>query len=253
MKAIGQAAVVTGGGSGLGAATARALAAAGAKVAVLDINLEAAQAVAGEIGGVAAACDVSDPAGAEAALATVIAQHGAPRILVNCAGVATGALVVGKEGPGPLDSFARTIQINLIGTYNMMRLGAAAMAKLEPMEDNERGVIINTASVAAFEGQIGQCAYAASKGGVASLTLPAARELARHGIRVLGIAPGLFLTPMMQGLPIEVQKSLGGKTPFPSRLGEPAEYAALALHMVENRMLNGTVIRLDGAIRLEPR
>ncbi|MCC7167275.1 MAG: SDR family NAD(P)-dependent oxidoreductase [Rhodospirillales bacterium] len=253
MDVKGQAAIVTGGASGLGEGTARALAAAGAKVAVLDLNEAAAQKVAGEIGGIGIGCNVADEASAQAAIGRARAQHGPARINVNCAGIATAGRIVGKDGAGPLDGFVKTVQVNLIGTYNLLRLAAADMATLPPLADNERGIIVNTTSIAAFEGQVGQCAYAASKGGVASLTLPAARELARIGVRVLCIAPGLFGTPMMFGLPKEVQESLGNKTPFPQRLGTPAEYAELVLAMCANVMMNGTVVRLDGAVRLEPK
>ncbi len=247
------AAVVTGGGSGLGEATATALAAAGARVAVLDRNAAAAAGVAARIGGVAFACDVTEAASAEAALAAAAAAHGPARLLVNCAGIATAGRIVGREGPLALEAFAAVVQVNLIGTFNLLRLAAAAMAGLAPLDDGERGVVVNTASVAAFDGQVGQAAYAASKAGVVGLTLPAARELARHGIRVVTIAPGLFATPMMAALPAEVQASLGASVPFPSRLGAPAEFAALVLHIAQNRMLNGETIRLDGALRMAPR
>ena len=253
MQAKGHAAIVTGGGSGLGAGTARALAAAGAKVAVLDVNVEGAEAVAKEIGGVAIKCDVTSAEDAEKAIAASRAKHGAARILVNCAGIAPATRIVGKEGPMALSDFARVINVNLIGTFNMMRLCAADMGKLEPLADGERGVIVSTASVAAFEGQIGQAAYAASKGGVAALTLPAAREFARMGVRVMTIAPGLFGTPMLLGMPQQVQDSLAAQVPFPTRFGTPAEYAKLVLHILDNVMLNGEVIRLDGAIRMGPR
>lgn len=253
MQVKGEAALVTGGGSGLGAATARALAAAGARVAVLDVNLEGARAVAAEIGGLALACDVSDAAAGEAAVETAGAQHGPARVLVNCAGIGTAARIVGKKGPMPLADFSRVINVNLIGSFNMLRLAAAAMAGLEPLADGERGIVVNTASVAAFEGQVGQAAYSASKGGIAAMTLPAARELAQFGVRVLTIAPGLFLTPMMAGLPPEIQQSLGESVPFPRRLGKPEEYAALVMHMISNVQLNGEVVRLDGAVRLAPR
>ena len=253
MDVTGQAAVVTGGGSGLGAATAAHLARAGARVAVLDINLAAAQAVAAEIGGVAVACNVADADGAAAALATARDAHGAARILVNCAGVGPAKRIVGRDGPMPLADYERVIRINLIGTFNMLRLAAADMAKLDPLADGERGVIVSTASVAAFEGQVGQAAYASSKGGVVSLTLPAARELAQFNIRVNAIAPGIFLTPMLQGLPQETQTSLGAAVPFPKRLGDPAEYADLVLTIVRSGYLNGEVIRLDGALRMQPR
>jgi NAD(P)-dependent dehydrogenase (short-subunit alcohol dehydrogenase family) len=253
MNPKGQAAVVTGAASGLGAAAARALAAAGAKVALLDQNLRAAEAVAGEIGALALACDVTDAQSAEAAFAKARAAHGPARINVNCAGVVHGGRVVGRSGPHPLDAFARVVQVNLIGTFNTLRLAAADMAALEPLADGERGVIVNTSSVAAFDGQTGQAAYAASKGGIAALTLPAARDLARSGVRVVAIAPGLFATPMMFGLPPESQKTLGESVPFPARLGKPEEFAALVLHVIENVMLNGEVIRLDGAVRLPPK
>jgi NAD(P)-dependent dehydrogenase (short-subunit alcohol dehydrogenase family) len=253
MDASGLAAVVTGGASGLGEATARALAKAGAKVAVLDMNKDGAEKVAAEIGGAAFACDVSNAESLEAAVAGAAEVHGAARIAVSCAGIAPPAKIVGRDGPQSLDVFAKTIQVNLIGTFNLMRLTAAGMQGLDPLEGGERGVIVNTASIAAFEAQIGQAAYGASKGGVAAMTLPAAREFARHGIRVLAIAPGIFGTPMLYGLPQEVQDSLGASVPFPSRLGDPAEYASLVMHMVSNAMLNGEVVRLDGAIRLQPK
>jgi NAD(P)-dependent dehydrogenase (short-subunit alcohol dehydrogenase family) len=253
MQIKGHAAIVTGGGSGLGAATARALAKAGAKVALFDRNLDAAEAVAREIGGLAVACDVADAASTETAFATARAAHGAARILVNCAGIGTAGRIVGKEGPQPLSDFERVIKVNLIGTFNCLRLAAGEMSALEPLDGGERGIVISTASVAAFDGQIGQAAYAASKGGVVSLSLPAARELARYGIRVNAIAPGLFLTPMLLGLPKAAQDSLGASVPFPSRLGDPDEYARLALHMIENAMLNGEVVRLDGALRMAPK
>jgi NAD(P)-dependent dehydrogenase (short-subunit alcohol dehydrogenase family) len=253
MDVKGQAAIVTGGASGLGAATARALAEAGAKVGVLDINLEGAMKVAKEIGGVAVDCNVTDPVSAEAAIAKAREAHGAARVLVNCAGVGTAKRIVGREAPMPLEDFTRVININLIGTFNMMRLAAFDMAKLPPLEDDERGVIISSASVAAYEGQIGQAAYSASKGGIVALTLPAARELAQFGIRVLAIAPGVFLTPLMDGLPPEAQKSLAASIPFPKRLGRADEYAALAMHMISNVHLNGECVRIDGALRLAPR
>ena len=253
MDVAGHAAIVTGGGSGMGAATGRALAAAGAKVALLDINLAAAEAVAAEIGGIALACDVSDGGQAEQAVAAAREAHGAARVAVNCAGVATGGRVVGRDGPHDLDAFRRTIEINLIGSFNILRLAAAGMAALEPLEDGERGVIVSTASVAAYEGQIGQAAYSASKGGIAAMTLPIARELARAGIRVMAVAPGLIATPMMTGLPAEVQESLVATTLFPKRLGHAEEFADLVMHIASNRLLNGEVIRLDGAVRLAPR
>jgi NAD(P)-dependent dehydrogenase (short-subunit alcohol dehydrogenase family) len=253
MNPSGHVAIVTGGGSGLGEATARALAAKGAKVAVLDVTMERAGTVAAEIGGVAIKCDVSSAESGAAAVAEAAAALGEPRILVNCAGIAIGAKTLGKDGPHPLDSYRKVIEVNLIGTFNMIRLVADRTQKLEPLESGERGVIINTASVAAFDGQIGQAAYSSSKGGVVGMTLPVARDLARSGIRVVTIAPGIFRTPMMAGMPQEVQDSLGAAVPFPSRLGEPSEYGALALHIVENQMLNGETIRLDGAIRMAPK
>ena len=253
MDLKGQPAIVTGGGSGLGAATAERLAAEGARVAVIDMNAEAANSVARRIGGLALVGDVADAAGMEKALAAARAAHGPVRILVNCAGVAVAKRTVGRDGPMPLDEFERVIRVNLIGTFNMMRLAGAEMSLLEPMADGERGVIISTASIAAFEGQVGQAAYSASKGGVAALTLPVAREFATFGVRVLAIAPGLFDTPMLQALPEPARQSLAVSVPFPQRLGDPKEFAALVAHMIANRFLNGEVIRLDGAIRLAPR
>jgi NAD(P)-dependent dehydrogenase (short-subunit alcohol dehydrogenase family) len=259
MKLDGQAAVVTGGGSGLGAATASLLAAGGCRVVLLDINDTAAIAHATAIGGVGIRCDVSDSASAEAAMTAARAAHGPARILINCAGIGTAGRVVGRDGPLKLEAFERVIRINLIGTFNMIRLAAAEMSALDPLEDSagegdrERGVIINTASIAAFDGQVGQAAYAASKGGVVGMTLPIARELARAGVRVMTIAPGVFQTPMVDGLPADVRQSLGDGVPFPRRLGMPEEYAALALHIIANRFLNGEVIRLDGALRMAPR
>jgi NAD(P)-dependent dehydrogenase (short-subunit alcohol dehydrogenase family) len=252
MRISGAAAIVTGGGSGLGRATAEALAAKGAKVAVFDLNPAAAEDAAKAIGGVALVADVADEAQASAALAKAEAAHGAPRILVNCAGIGTPKRVVGKEGPHPLADFERIVRVNLIGSFNMIRLVAAAMGRFDP-NDGERGVIISTASVAAYEGQIGQAAYSASKGGVVAMTLPIARELAQAGIRVNAIAPGIFMTPMLFGLPQAAQDSLGASVPFPSRLGEPAEYAALAVHIIENGYINGETIRIDGALRMAPR
>lgn len=247
--------LVTGAGSGLGAAVARMAVKAGARVAVLDVNAEAGAAMAAELGAAARfiRADVTRAEDGAAAMAATLAGFGRLDVAVNCAGVAPGEKIVGRDGPHGLESFARAIQINLIGTFNILRLAADAMAKHAPGPTGERGVIINTASIAAFDGQIGQAAYAASKGGVASLTLPAARELARHAIRVVTIAPGIFATPMMAGLPQEVQDSLGGTVPFPSRLGDPAEYAALVRHIVENPYLNGETIRLDGALRMAPK
>ena len=253
MNPNGQIAIVTGGGSGLGEATARALADKGARVAIFDIGIERAQKVAGDSGGIAVQCDVSSADSGAAAVAEVEKRLGAPRILVNCAGIAIGVKTIGRDGPHPLDQYRKVIEINLIGTFNMIRLVADCAAKLDPLQGGERGVIVNTASVAAYDGQIGQAAYAASKGGVVGMTLPVARDLARSGIRVCTIAPGIFKTPMMAGMPQDVQDSLGAAVPFPSRLGEPSEYAALALHIVENQMLNGETIRLDGAIRMAPK
>jgi NAD(P)-dependent dehydrogenase (short-subunit alcohol dehydrogenase family) len=253
MKIEGQSAIVTGGGSGLGAATARALAAKGARVAVLDINVPQAEEVANEIGGIAIGCNVSSASEAEAAVARATEAHGTPRILVNCAGIGNAGRIVGREGPHDLELYRRVIEVNLIGSFNLLRLVADAASKLDALESGERGVIISTASVAAFDGQIGQAAYSSSKGGIAAMTLPAARELARFGIRVMTIAPGIFGTPMLMGMPQEVQDSLAASIPFPSRLGRPDEYAALAMHILENEMLNGEVIRLDGAIRMAPK
>ncbi len=253
MRLDKQSAIVTGGGSGLGAATAQRLANAGCRVAVLDINLPAAEACARRIGGIGVTCDVADAASAEAAVAKAREAHGPARLLVNCAGVGTAGRIVGRDGPMQLAAFERVIRINLIGSFNLLRLAASDMAALEPLEDGERGVIVNTASIAAFEGQVGQAAYAASKAGVVGLTLPAARELARVGVRVVTIAPGLFHTPMVEGLPAEVQRSLAEGIPFPQRLGEPDEYAALVEHIAINRFLNGETIRLDGALRMPPR
>ena len=245
------AAVVSGGASGLGEATARALANSGVHVSILDINEEGAKSVAGDIGGLAFACDISSAKGVEIAINGAAQAHGPARIAINCAGIGTPAKIVGRDGPQNLEVFRRIIDINLVGTFNLLRLAGAGMQDLNPLDGGERGVIINTASVAAFEGQIGQAGYGASKGGVAAMTLPAAREFARFGIRVLTIAPGIFDTPMLSGLSQEVQDSLGGSVPFPSRLGKPEEYAALAMHMVSNAMLNGEVVRLDGAIRMQ--
>jgi NAD(P)-dependent dehydrogenase (short-subunit alcohol dehydrogenase family) len=253
MQINGLAAVVTGGGSGLGAATAAHLAALGCKVAVVDINQAAAAAQAARIGGIGIGCDVADAASGEAAFAAARTAHGTVRILVNCAGVGTAGRIVGRDGPLTLEAFERVIRVNLIGSFNMLRLAAAEMAGADPLEEGERGVIVNTASIAAYEGQVGQPAYAASKGGIVGLTLPAARELARVGVRVVTIAPGLFHTPMVDGLPPEVQASLGAGIPFPARLGRPSEYAELVEHIVRNRFLNGEVIRLDGALRMPPR
>lgn len=253
MNPKGQAAIVTGAGSGLGAETAAQLARAGAKVAVLDVNMDAARATAEAINGLAIACDVADPDGAVSAVTAARQAHGPARILINCAGVGPAKRIVGREGPMPLADFERVIRVNLIGTFNMLRLVGAETSKLDPLEDGERGVIVSVASVAAFEGQIGQAAYASSKGGVAALTMPAAREFAQFGIRVLAVAPGIFGTPMLRALPEAAQQSLGQQVPFPARLGEPSEFAALVLHCVQNRYLNGEVIRIDGALRMGPR
>ena len=252
MKLTGVAAIVTGGGSGLGRATAEALAAKGAKVTVFDLNPAAAEEAAKAIGGLAVAGDVADEASAGAALAKAAAAHGAARVLVNCAGIGIAKRVVGREGPQPLADFEKVIRVNLIGTFNMIRLAAAEMGKLESIE-GERGVVISTASIAAYDGQIGQAAYSASKGGVVAMTLPIARELAQFGVRVNAIAPGVFMTPMMSGLPQPAQDSLGVSVPFPARLGQPAEYAALAIHIIENGYLNGETIRIDGALRMAPK
>ncbi len=250
MKLAGLSVMISGGASGMGAATARAFAAKGAKLSLLDRNLAAAQMVASEIGGHAYAADVTLESEVASALYQIEKQAGAVRIAVNCAGVATPGKILGREGVLPLADFAQVININLLGSFNVMRLVAAQMSAAEPLEDGERGVIINTASVAAYEGQIGQAAYAASKGGIVGLTLPAARELARHGIRVLTIAPGLIDTPLFSGLPPAAVEKLKENTVFPKRLGQPDEFAALALHCAENRLLNGVTIRLDGAVRL---
>ena len=252
MDVSGHAAIVTGGASGLGAATAQALAANGAKVAIFDLNMDIAQKMANEIGGIAVSCDVSSAESAETAVTEAREKHGPARILVSCAGIAPPKKIVGRDGAQPLKTLAKVININLIGSFNLMRLAAADMQALDALETAERGVIINTASIAAFDGQIGQAAYAASKGGVASMTLPAARELAKSGVRVLAIAPGIFGTPMLYGLPDDVQKALGDSVPFPSRLGDPNEYAKLAMHMIDNVMMNGEVVRLDGALRMAP-
>lgn len=250
----GKAVLVTGGASGLGAETVRQLAAAGAKVAILDINLAAAQTLAAEVGGLALRCDITDTASIEQALAAAREAHGPARALVNCAGIGGAKRIVGRDGAAmPLEDFSRIININLVGTFNMVRLAAVAMVGQEPMADGERGVIVMTSSVAAYDGQVGQEAYAASKGGLASLTLPLARDLAQFGVRVMTIAPGLFLTPLLHQLPEDVQQALAASIPFPKRLGQPCEFAALAVHILHNMALNGEVIRLDGALRLPPR
>jgi NAD(P)-dependent dehydrogenase (short-subunit alcohol dehydrogenase family) len=253
MNPKGHAALVTGGASGLGEGTAIKLAEAGCKVTVLDMNMDLARKVAEKIGGHAELCDVSDEASTVAALKGATAKFGVARILVNCAGIGGARRIVSKEGPMPLAHFEKVVKVNLTGTFNVTRLFAADLQTAEPLEAGERGVVIMTASVAAFEGQIGQAAYASSKGGIRALILPAAREFAQFGIRVVGIAPGIFRTPMMAGMRDDVQKSLAESIPFPKLLGTPAEYASLALQIVENRYLNGDLIRLDGAIRMAPR
>jgi NAD(P)-dependent dehydrogenase (short-subunit alcohol dehydrogenase family) len=229
------------------------LAEAGAKVAILDVNAKAAAEVAIDINGLAIQCDVADAAATEAAIAKAAADHGSARIVVNCAGIGGAKRIVGRDGPMPLEFYERIIRVNLIGTFNTMRLAAAAMQSLPPLTDGERGVIICTASVAAFEGQIGQAAYASSKGGVVALVMPAAREFAQFGVRVNAIAPGIFLTPMLLGLSQEAQESLASSLPFPKKLGDPSQYAALVRHMIENSYLNGEVVRLDAALRMAPR
>ncbi len=252
MDIAGKVFIVTGGASGLGEGTARMLASHGAKVVVADLQGERGQAVAGEIGGVFMKCDVSQEADGQAAVAAAL---GLGRLmgLVNCAGIAPAVKTVGRDGAHPLASFAKCISVNLVGSFNMIRLAAEAMAKNTPEPTGERGVLISTASVAAYDGQIGQAAYSASKGGIVGMTLPIARDLARNGIRNMTIAPGIFGTPMMFGMPQDVQDALAASVPFPSRLGTPADYAKLVKHIIENDMLNGEVIRLDGAIRLAPK
>ncbi|CAI8823322.1 SDR family NAD(P)-dependent oxidoreductase [Pseudomonas chlororaphis] len=242
--------LVSGGASGLGAATAQMLVKAGAQVMLVDLNAEAVQAQAQQLGCRSTVADITDEAAAEAAVQATLKAFGSLHGLVNCAGIVRGEKILGKHGPHALASFSQVINVNLIGSFNLMRLAAAAIANSEPNADGERGVIINTASAAAFDGQIGQTAYAASKGAIASLTLPAARELARFGIRVMTIAPGIFETPMMAGMSDEVRASLAAGVPFPPRLGKPDEYAALVGHIISNSMLNGEVIRLDGALRM---
>jgi NAD(P)-dependent dehydrogenase (short-subunit alcohol dehydrogenase family) len=255
MEIQGRTFLIAGGGSGLGAATARMLIGAGAHVLIADLNRAAGEVVAAELGESArfAATDVTDEASVQAAVGAAIEVFGGLHGAVNCAGIAIAERALGKSGPHPLDAFTKVIMINLVGTFNVIRLAAAAMAQNEPLAGGERGVIVNTASVAAFDGQIGQAAYSASKGGIVAMTLPIARELARFGIRVMTIAPGIFETPMLAGLPEAARQSLGQQVPFPPRLGQPAEYAALVRHIVENQMLNGEVIRLDGAIRMAPK
>src|SRR5215208_6041366 len=247
--------LISGGGSGLGAATARMVVEQGGRVVLADINADAGNAVAGELGEPARfiQTDVTDEASVQAAIATAVETFGGLHGAVCCAGIGPAERVVGRNGPHSLASFTKVITVNLIGTFNVIRLTGVAMQGNEPGPSGERGVIVDTASVAAFDGQIGQAAYAASKGGIVAMTLPIAREFARFGIRVMTIAPGIFETPLVETLPEEARESLGNQVPFPSRLGEPAEYAALAKHIIENRMLNGEVIRLDGAIRMAPR
>jgi NAD(P)-dependent dehydrogenase (short-subunit alcohol dehydrogenase family) len=244
--------IVTGGASGLGEGTARMLAANGGKVVIADLQAERGQAIAREIGGVFVSCDVSQEADGQAAVAAATAA-GTLMGLINCAGIAPAVKTVGRDGAHPLAVFNKTITVNLIGSFNMIRLAAEAMCRNEPLATGERGVLISTASVAAYDGQIGQAAYAASKGGVVGMTLPIARDLARNGIRNMTIAPGIFGTPMLFGMPKEVQDALAANVPFPSRLGTPNDYAKLVKHIIENDMLNGEVIRLDGAIRLAPK
>ena len=247
-------ALVTGGGSGMGAVTARMLSGRGAQVAVLDRDIDAARRTAQQIDGLALEADVSSAQSVEVALQQIIDKWGVPRVAVSCAGIAPASRIVGREGPHDLDLFQQVININLVGTFNVLRMCAARMAELEPLsESGSRGVIINTASVAAYEGQIGQAAYSSSKGGVVALTLPAARELSRFGIRVMTVAPGLIGTPMLLNMPNDVQNSLASQVPFPSRFGKPEEFADLVSHIIDNEMLNGEVIRLDGAIRLAPK
>ena len=254
MNIQGQAALVTGGASGLGEATARALARQGARVAILDVNAALAEQVAADIGGIACACDITSTDSVLAALARASAAHGPARILMNIAGIGTAKRIIAKDGtPAPLEDFARVVQVNLVGSYNISRLFAAECARLAPLEDGERGVMVFTASVAAFDGQVGQQAYSASKGGLVGMTLPMARDLAQHGIRVCTVAPGLFATPLLRSLPEPVQASLAASIPFPPRLGKPSEFADLACHIVTNGHLNGEVIRLDGALRMAPR
>ncbi len=247
--------IVTGGCSGLGAATVRMLAEAGGRIVIADLDRERGEAIAQEFAGSVhfAQTDVTNAEDGEAAVAAAMKTLGNLRGLINCAGIAPAQKVIGREGPHDLESFARTITVNLIGSFNLLRLAANAIKDGAPDAEGERGVIVNTASIAAFDGQIGQAAYAASKGGIAAMTLPIARELARYGIRVISVAPGVFETPMMAAMPAEVRQALGGSVPFPSRLGRPSEFAALVRHILENTMLNGEVIRLDGAIRMGAR
>lgn len=252
MEIVGKVFIVTGGASGLGEGTARMLAAHGARVVIADMQAEKGEAVAGSIGGAFVRCDVSSEADGQAVIAKAVSL-GKLMGLVNCAGVAPAEKTVGKTGPHSLAVYTRTLMVNLVGTFNMIRLAAEAMSRNEPESTGERGVLISTASIAAYDGQIGQAAYSASKGGIVGMTLPIARDLARNGIRNMTIAPGIFGTPMLFGMPSEVQDALAASVPFPSRLGTPDDYARLAVHIIENEMLNGEVIRLDGAIRLAPR
>jgi len=245
--------LVTGGASGLGAATARMAAAGGGKVVIADLQIDAGEALAKELRGKFTRCDVTSESDGKAAVEAALKGFGGIQVLVNCAGIGVAERTIGKDAPHDLARFTKVISINLIGSFNMIRLAADAMAKAGPNAAGERGVIVNTASVAAYDGQIGQAAYSASKGGIVGMTLPIARDLSRNGIRVVTIAPGLFLTPMLLGLPQEAQDSLAKQVPFPARLGKPDEYAALAKHIVENEMLNGETIRLDGAIRMAPK
>ncbi len=253
MKLTGTSAIITGGASGLGAATAEALADAGVKVALWDLNEEKGEALAEKLGGVFCKTDVTNEESVAASLAKAVAANGSPSVLINCAGIAIGEKTIGKNGPHRLDSFRKVIEINLIGTFNCIRLVSAEMEKNEPQADGERGVIINTASVAAFDGQMGQAAYGASKAGVAGMTLPIARDLMSVGVRVNTIAPGIFWTPMMAGMDQKVQDALAAMVPFPNRLGKPEEYASMALEICRNSYMNGETIRLDGAIRMQPR
>ena len=253
MDLQGRAAIVTGGGSGIGAECARTLAAQGMKVAVMDVNMDGARAVAEECGGIAIECDVTSVDGAVAAVTAAREANGIAQLLINCAGVGTPGRIVSRSGPLPLEDYEKVIKVNLIGTFNMIRLVAADMQDAEEMADGERGLIINTASVAAYEGQIGQAAYSSSKGGIVALNLVAARELARSGIRVNTISPGLIDTPMMAGLPDEARESLAQQPEFPKRLGVPADYAKLVLHLCDNVLINGEVVRLDGALRMAAR
>jgi NAD(P)-dependent dehydrogenase (short-subunit alcohol dehydrogenase family) len=253
MRIEGSAALVLGGASGLGEATARALHGRGAAVTVADVNAEKGEAVAGELGAQFVACDVREEDQVQAAVARAAGGDGGLRVAVCCAGTGWAQKVAGSQGPHPLLPFETIVSINLIGTFNAMRFAAAAMIANEPLEDGERGVCVNTASIAAFDGQVGQIAYSASKGGVVAMTLPAARDLAQYGIRVNTIAPGLFDTPLLAALPEEARQKLGAGVPFPQRLGAPDEYAQLACELIENRMLNGETIRLDGALRMPPR